>query len=248
MKRLAEVFVCFSIVFIFTSVPVMAMPAPVWSDNGNALDAVLDSFSINPANTSVDVKEDYLDIDSYWSIQASGISIHAVIVGFIGDLGGKSFGIFSPDSDNDGNLEMVQIFSGSSTAGNQVAFSMTDDGSVEINFTDTGVDFVKNYFGYYITSGPNTWFSDSSLNSDSLDHMVAYQGNGTDIIQVPGKFPGVWSTNSYIFGFEESSVPGDYADFVFTAESISPEAVIPAPGALLLVLIGVGSIKLRKIA
>ena len=245
MKRfpLILAFLCITL----TSVSVLANPTPQWSDGGVALDAILDDFSINPANTSVDVLNDYLNNDSYWSINASGGSIHSVVVGFSGSTGEKTLGIFSPNSNNSG-LEMVELFNETSSPGDQAVLSIKSNGSVYLNFADTGIDFTSGYFGYYLVSGGNTWYSDSSLNGDNQDHMVAYQGNGVDIIQVPGFVPGIWTTNSYLFGFEESSVPGDYADFVFTAESISPESVIPAPGALLLVMVGVGSLKIRRIA
>ena len=248
MKRLPSYLAIISIVLILLTVPALAIPTPVWSDNGNALDTVLDGFSVIPDDTSVNVKEDYLASDAYWSVDASGGSIQSIVLSFSAPVDGKSFGIFAPDSDNDGNLEMVQLFGETSDEGDQIFLSIKADGSVWVNFADTGTDFLGDYFGYYLISGSNIWYSNPYLNSDGQDHMVAYQGNGTDIIQIPDHVPGVWTTSSYIFGFEESSIAGDYADFVFMAESISPEAFIPAPGALLLVLIGVGSLKLRKIA
>ena len=69
--------------------------------------------------------------------------------------------------------------------------SLLADGSVLVNFLDSGIDFSGNSFGYYFDSivghpgwAGGIWYSDTSLNIDSRDHMATYQGKGIDTVQI----------------------------------------------------------------
>ena len=106
-----------------------------------------------------------------------------------------------------------------------------------------------NSFGYYLgdAAGP-VFYSDTSLNGDTSDHMLAYQGTG-DTIQLPNIAPGTWTANEYALAWEDVLFPGadgDYNDMVLMVESVEP---VPVPAAVWLFgsgLIGLVGIARRK--
>ena len=94
------------------------------------------------------------------------------------------------DTGNTGNS--VELFNGAASAGSQVVMSIKLDGSVHINLADTGIDFAGNNFGYYLdatTANQGIFYSDTLLNGDSTDHMLAYQGTG-DTVQIANNAAG----------------------------------------------------------
>ena len=192
-----------------------------FGDGGAALEGVLDSITVapNPGNTSTDVNADSLDdnLDSYWRMNG-GSSVMNVIAG----NSSYSFGIF--DAANPANR--VPLFSGSDPQGAIKTVNILADGSVRVNSVDTGINFSENLFGFYIELNASTWFSDTSLNNDSLDHMTSYQGQGVDRIQIGLFAPGQWLTNEYIFGWEDGN-DADFDDFVIIIESIDPQPFVP---------------------
>jgi hypothetical protein len=120
--------------------------------------------------------------------------------------------------------------------------SILANGSVVLNGVSTGTTFAGNAFGYYLDSSKyasgGLWFSDTTLNEDTMDHMYAYAGKG-DTFQVLPYAAGKWSSDEYLLAFEDltrSASDRNYADMVVMVESVSP--VVPAPGAILLVGIG----------
>jgi hypothetical protein len=144
-------------------------------------------------NTSTDFLSD--NGDSYWNIAASTGSFATVVIELAGFADQMTFGVY----DTVDPMKQVQLFSGSHSNGNSVQLSIWADGSVLVNSQDTNIDFSSSSFGYYLsTPQNNTFFSDTSLNKDHMDHMLAFQGTG-DWIHIPRSIiSGVWGANEFI--------------------------------------------------
>ncbi len=214
----------------------------VFGDGGAALQGVLNNITnVTPANpsgnSSVNVVTDQFSPDQTWAITGSGGSISTLIIELAGFAGSNSFGIYDATDPS----KTVEVFSGPQGAGAQASLAILADGSVILNIVnDTGVDFAGNAFGFYlnVAATGNRWYSDTTLNTDGLDHMAAYQGNDSDVIQIPPFSAGTWTSSEYILAWEDlhASVSDlDYTDFVVIVESVKP---IPEPG--ILALLGLG--------
>ena len=210
--------------------------ALTFGDGGAKLQQVIDDITQTPPS-SINVTTDEVPdaFDSNWQIGGSGGAISTLIIELAGFKNTNTFGIY--DSANPGTT--VELFGGGAAAGAQSLLSIWADGSVIVNFVDTGIDFAAvNSFGFYLdatagNSGPNgIFYSDTSLNSDGFDHMGAYQGVG-DIIQIPPFAAGPWQANEYILAWEDLIGGGDkdFEDFVVMVESVQP---LPEPATMLL--------------
>ena len=239
------------LIICFAAAPAMAAFTG-YGDGGAALQGVLDGITTNPnpGDSGTDVVADAIEDskDSYWNITDSGGSVSTVVIELAGFAGTNTFGVY----DVFDPTKTVELFAGAQGAGDQALMSILADGSVRVNFVDSGVDFKENSFGFYLDSTAETnggfWYSDTALNADDMDHMVAFRGTNTDTVQMPGYSPGLWTDNGHILAFEDltaSVTDADYTDFVVMVES-----VVPVPGALLLGVLGLSAVgmKLRKYA
>lgn len=223
----------------------------VFGDGGAALQGVLNNITTNPLNnSSVNVVTDQLVPDEYWNITGSGVAASQFIIELAGFAGVNSFGVYDPST-----LLRAEIYSGIATAGDIATLSLFDNFngtySVIVSFFDastgifsggdTGIDFQSQTFGFYLDStgggaAGGLWYSDTSLNTDGVDHMAAYRGTG-DEIKLPSTAPDIWTGNEYILAWEDLAGGGDrdYVDMVLMIESVRP---IPEPG--ILALLGLG--------
>lgn len=230
-----------------------------------SLQGVLDGITTAPVSgtSSVDVTTDMLpDVagsgyyDSYWSITGTAGSFSTVVFELsASQYDVQKFGVF----DYADPTNYVQLFDGTVNVGTQATVGIQLDGSVIVNMVDTGVDFGGNLFGYYFDSSSvcagdgGFWHSDSALNTTDAgkDHMYAYQGTNTDMVQIGSWAPGLWTDSEFILAFEcgafSGGCDGDYDDFVVMVESVNP---VPVPGAVLLGILGLSAagIKLRRFA
>jgi hypothetical protein len=262
MKKTMIIGLCFAAVMFVGTASAMANmvfgPGTIGEDS---LQTVLNKITVAPSPTpgtsSVNAVTDALNdgADSYWHITGSGQSASTMIVEYTAFSAVSAFGIY----DQANSDTKVEIFAGSAIpgAGTGTAYVLiSDDGSVYINNFDSTKNFsTSGNFGFYLNTPNGTFYSDSTLNTYGLDHMAAYKGKDIDTVKIANIVPGLWSSNEYIFGWEDGVYnkdiawpgDGDYQDFVLMVESVHP---VPIPGALLLGLLGLGitGLKLRKYA
>jgi Domain of unknown function (DUF4114)/PEP-CTERM motif len=207
---------------------------------GNSLQNVINGLyqsatcpSCAPVSAAPDVTTNQAMPDETWAIEASGSSVATIVLELAGFADQNILGVY--DIYNPSNT--VQLFGGAASSGSSVLLSFDDTGLVYRNFASTGVSFGGTYFGYYLQTPDNIFYSQAFLNPNGSDQMVAFQGDG-DRIKLPGKLPGVWGSSSYILAWEDLAYNGsdkDFDDFVVYVESVT---AVPEPSTLALFGLG----------
>lgn len=232
-------------IFLFSA---NAMAAP----NYSAIESVLNGIAVDhdiDLNVQADVISDTMD--STWEITASGGSVATFIIELAGFAGSNSLGIY----DATDSSKKVMLFDGADGQGDQVMISIKEDGSVYKFGKNTGIKFSGNLFGYYLDAtvgnqNPNAvFFSDTNLNTDGVDHMLAYQGTG-ERVKLPTFSEGDWTADEYVLAFEDLYGGGDwsYDDLVIMVESVKTKPV-PEPGTMFLLgsgILGLAGVRRKK--
>jgi len=176
------------------------------------LQDVIDSLHMG-GKARLNVTTDYVsdNADSYWQITprdgvgpVEGEAAALIVIELAGFAPGNKFGVYDPFDVN----QRVLLFKGSQGATSSVSFMIAENGSVVVDGMDTGTVFSGQRFGFWLDSsmyiGGGLMFSDTSLNVDGKDHMLAYQGDNDVIINPPGDWPAeVFRNDEFILCFED---------------------------------------------
>jgi len=256
---------CFSAAPVLADIyPTVGPGGMVLGDNGyeDNLQEVLDGITVYPTVgvSQVTTTDDAIldDWDSYWEPTAGGGAFATMVVEITSGARSQIFGLY--DASNPGTT--VTIFLGPEAPGYKSTISFLSTGMIKVTTEDTLLNPVSTKwstapfavdalgaptFGFYL----NSWKSDTALNSDGKDHMVAYQGKATnaDKLLISPYSAGDWTDNHFIVAWEDATNlgDGDYQDLVILLESVNP---VPVPGAVLLGILGLSAagIKLRRFA
>ncbi len=199
------------------------------------LQAFLDSLTGDGAN-DVRAATDFLSdlMDSTWKITAPTGSVSTFMFTTVNPQDSYTFGIYH-------NEQYVELFASNMMPGAQTLLEILADGSVFVNHSDTGIDFADPTFGFFLDTGDSRFYSNTALNFDGLDHMLAYQGVGevidrSSIVYETGN--SVWGADEFLLAWEDmlSGPIKDYMDYVVMIKAITP--TIPEPATLFLLTTG----------
>ena len=157
----------------------------------------------NGGVSTVDVNTDQASPDQVWQNSDSSVTPTRFVAEIAGNAAVNTFGIY--DVNNKSNV--YQLFGGSDTVGAITSFGLDFDGSVysSVNgpFSDTGVDFSSTTFGFYIGTPSTSFYSEEAKNGGE-DQMVAFQGDSTNTINLPGfGGPATWTQGGWLLAFED---------------------------------------------
>ena len=194
--------------------------------------------------------------DAAWSTVGSVGAID-IVLELAGNAQSNTFGLYDLNNPsrrltifegNDGasaeaTLRLRQMADGTWRA-SVLEFNNPDDSPTWTNLNG----LTTSAFGFYLgTAAQGTFFSETGRNTDSVDHMYAYRGNGAAFIGGPLN-GSLFTAQDYILAWEDLLGGGDrdYQDFVVVVQDIRPVPLPPAVWLLASSLIGLAGVARRR--
>ncbi len=153
-------------------------------------------------------------------------SVTTIVLENAGYADENEFGIFNPNNPS----EKLRVFRGYNDPGDSRTLVFDPaNGQAWIDpyfpWIEPDKKYIDPIFGFYLESPDGTFYSVSSLNSDSEDHFLIFGVGGDD--------------NVLYAAAEDQSYPGsdaDFNDFVMSGTNMAPVNPVPEPMAMLTIL------------
>ena len=200
----------------------------------SSFDSLLGAGTLNATSACIEEGDDaaWSTIDSIGEID--------IVLELAGKARTNSFGVYDL---NDPNARLT-IFDGNDSVGDQAVLrlSQTVDGW-RVSVQEVGSRgwthqvISTGAFGFYLsTRSHETFFSESSRNTDGVDHLYAYRGTDTPFLSGPLSGE-VFTLRDYLLAWEDLAGGGDrdYQDFVAVVQDIAP---VPLPTPVIMLISG----------
>ncbi len=193
--------------------------------------------------------------NGYWDVLGGGDPSNVAVIA-IGAANTNTLGVY-PFGNPAGVVDIVPAQTGFQFLGDGTAGNPYPGGTINLA-TNFGFSLRSN-FG----SGEDIWYSDPTLNSDGIDHMMAFalpSLDGTSLfIDLNGTPTEItFGTGTVLLGWEDvsmgvsSSSDYDYNDTLFLISNLdNPTNVVPEPLSMVLFgtgLAGMAGLRRRKVA
>ncbi|WP_051883238.1 PEP-CTERM sorting domain-containing protein [Salinisphaera hydrothermalis] len=207
---------------------------------GNGTQPLFSPGSIGPSTTQYN--------NGTWQITGAPASSSALEATYTANFSNGLFGVYDI---NDPSISLNLLGPGTQNGPNPGRF--TDYATLSYNpltgmftgkasdGTQNSANFGSNLFGFFLTIGGNTYYSDPSQNGGDKTRMVGFRGLGN-------ADPNASALDSeYLFGWEDGT-DNDYQDYVVTVNGIRP---VPEPSSIAmfgvgLLMIGFAARRLQK--